>query len=185
MTGKFIQEENNNMTGTPNNPESWELRSETAKLIALNVAQIYTGLNEGDASINSLSLSFQQLASFCLEIQKMEFDSSDDSKMADIKDIAANISFQVDSAIVAFQFYDRLSQRLGHVQSNLQLMAELLEGDKNDDWHKLRDKIKASYTMEAEHKMHDAVMAGASIDSAIQTFKDDFLKDNEEDIELF
>lgn len=165
---------------------SWDLRSETARLLALNVAQIYTGLNEGDASINSLTHSFQQLANFCMQIQNMQLEDNSGDQVQEIKGIAANISSQVDSAIIAFQFYDRLSQRLGHVQDNLQMLSELIAEESGEGWQELRAKIKRSYTMESEHKMHDAVMAGASIEEALQIFKDDFLnRDEDDDIELF
>lgn len=173
------------MTSEAINQESWELRSETARLLALNVAQIYTGLNEGEASINSLTESFQQLASFCLQIQNMEVDGQPGHTVADIKDIANNISAQVDNAIVAFQFYDRLSQRLGHVQNNLQLLAELISDDNREGWQDLRSKIKGSYTMESEHRMHDAVMSGASIEAALQLFKAELLNRKTDEIELF
>ena len=40
--------------------------------------------------------------------------------------------------------------------------------------------------MESEHKMHDAVMAGATIEAALKIFKDDFLnKQGEEKIEIY
>jgi len=175
-----------------NEPNSqWCFRSETARLLALNVAQIHTGLSEGDASIETLSSSFRQLATFCMEIQNSTGDSNNSNLDVDeIKNIAASMSTQVDSAIMAFQFYDRLCQRLEHVQNNLHMLSDLItdEGqiENSVGWQTLREKIKSSYTMETEHKMHEAVLKGATIDEALEIFKSALTEQqDEDDIELF
>lgn len=169
--------------------KKWCFRSETARLLALNVAQIHTGLSEGDSSIETLSNSFQQLANFCSEMQSLE-SNGEANQIEEVKNIAASMSNQVNGAIMAFQFYDRLCQRLDHVQSNLNMLSDLVteEGHINNTngWQELRDKIKNSYTMETEHKMHDAVMKGASIEEALEIFKEDLKnQSDEDDIELF
>lgn len=166
---------------------NWCFRSETARLLALNVAQIHTGLSEGDSSIDTLSQSFQQLANFCGQINEMEASSQN---LEEIKQIAANMSGQVNGAIMAFQFYDRLCQRLEHVQENLHMLSDLITDDghmnNSDGWKDLRDKIKSSYTMETEHKMYDAVMTGATIEDALEIFKQEIANlPEEDDIELF
>ena len=100
------------------------------------------------------------------------------------------MSTQVDSAIMAFQFYDRLCQRLEHVQNNLHMLSDLItdEGqiENSVGWQTLREKIKSSYTMETEHKMHEAVLKGATIDEALEIFKSALAEQqDEDDIELF
>lgn len=159
-------------------------RSETAKLLALNVAQIHSGLHEGDSSIEQLGSSFQDLAKFCMHVQNSP-NSDDETKV-----LAQSVLSQVDSAIVSFQFYDRLTQRLAHVQNNLSLLSELLSDenrlDDSNDWRSLRDRIKASYTIETEVEMHNAIMNGSTIEEALELFKQR-LKDASEDdsIEFF
>jgi len=170
-----------------NKKDNWCFRSETARLLALNVAQIHTGLSEGDASINTLTSSFQQLAGFFEQIQDLQNTKAGDQE---IMDVAQSMSAQVNDAIIAFQFYDRLCQRLEHVQENLHYLSELItdEGHINssEGWQSLRDKIKSSYTMETEHKMYDAVMKGATIEEALDIFKQELAnQSDEDDIELF
>lgn len=177
------------MSDHENLNKNWCFRSETARLLALNVAQIHTGLSEGDSSIDTLSNSFQQLANFCEQINQLDAEQ-DLQQIQQIKDIAGNMSGHVTGAIVAFQFYDRLCQRLEHVQDNLHMLSELVTDtghiDSSEGWQSLRDKIKSSYTMETEHKMYDAVMAGASIEEALELFKAELAKqDEQDDIELF
>ena len=170
--------------------EDWCFRSETARLLALNVAQIHTGLNEGDSSIEALSNSFQQIASFCLAIEKLEDSDKQPLTLEQIQSIATSMSSQINQAIIAFQFYDRLCQRLEHVQANLHALSELVTNDTHiqDDraWRLLRDKIKAGYTMSTEHKMHEAVMLGASIEQALQIYREEMANKLESvDVELF
>jgi hypothetical protein len=113
------------------------------------------------------------------------------NKLTEFKKLAASMSANVNGAIMAFQFYDRLCQRLEHVQNNLHMLSELITDEGHishaQGWESLRDKIKTSYTMETEHKMYEAVMRGASIEEALQIFKDEMAaKDSDEDdIELF
>lgn len=169
--------------------KNWCFRSETARLLALNVAQIHTGLSEGDSSIDTLSSSFQLLANFCGEIQQID-NTGDNAQLEEVKQIASSMSGQVNNAIMAFQFYDRLCQRLDHVQSNLNMLSGLITDEMHIDnaegWQALRDKIKSSYTMETEHQMHEAVMSGASIEQALEMFKKALAEQPEEDdIELF
>jgi len=179
------------MSDADNEKSPWCFRSETARLLALNVAQIHTGLSEGDASIDTLSSSFQLLANFCLELQKTDVDGSEQASLAQVQSIAQNMSGQIDNAIMAFQFYDRLCQRLDHVQNNLHMLSELItdDGHMHDSkgWTNLRQQIKSSYTMETEHRMHEAVMKGASIEEALQIFRDELAQkgNDEDDIELF
>lgn len=177
------------MSQEDNKHENWCFRSETARLLALNVAQIHTGLSEGDSSIDTLSNSFQLLANFCSEIQQMD-NTQDAAQIEDVKRIAESMSGQVNNAIMAFQFYDRLCQRLDHVQSNLSMLSGLITDEEHivntEGWQGLRDKIKSSYTMETEHKMHEAVMAGASIEEALELFKQAMAEESDDDdIELF
>lgn len=159
-------------------------RSETAKLLALNVAQIHTGMLDGENSIEQLGDSFQNLANFCLSMQ------SNDECSKETQQAAAKMYEKVNGAIVAFQFYDRLAQRLNHVQENLVLLADLLSDNEKlespEDWGSLRIKIRSSYSIDSEMAMYEAVMNGASIEEAIELFKKELNQSsNDQAIELF
>ncbi|MUH73256.1 hypothetical protein [Psychrosphaera haliotis] len=159
-------------------------RSETARLLALNVAQIQTGMLDGENSIEQIGDSFQDLASFCLNMQNKS------ECPPELKQEAALMYQKVNGAIVAFQFYDRLAQRLDHVQKNLILLSEILSDneklDNPDDWQCLRTRIKSSYSIDSEVVMYEAVMNGATITEAIEIFKKELnTTSNDEAIELF
>ena len=159
-------------------------RSETAKLLALNVAQIQSGMLDGENSIEQIGDSFQSLANFCLKMQ------SDTTATEETRSLASNMYQTVNGAIVAFQFYDRLAQRLDHVQQNLLLLADLLSDneklDSAEDWASLRNRIRNKYSIESEVTMYEAVMNGATIEEALEIFKSELNKTSSDDaIELF
>ena len=77
-------------------------------------------------------------------------------------------------AIIAFQFYDKLVQRLDHVCHSLAGLSELVT-DKSQlfnrtAWVELQRKINRKYTMAEERAMFDAVMAGATVEEACKHY---------------
>jgi hypothetical protein len=91
-------------------------------------------------------------------------------------------------AIVAFQFYDRLSQRLSHVCHSLADLSSLVaDGDRalrRDEWVKLQESIRSKYTSAEEREMFEAALAGVPVREVLQRFVAD-LRDKGDDIEFF
>jgi hypothetical protein len=171
--------------------ELWCFRSETAKLLGLSVTQIHTSLTDGDNSIGTLTDSFQQLADFCSSVKKFsEEDLVNVDARAQINTLATDMSATIDNAIVAFQFYDRLSQRMAHVSSSLDQLSHLIKDDRNLNdpvgWKSLRDNILNTYSLEAEHIMYKAIMSGATAEQALLLYNENIHEsDASDDIELF
>lgn len=94
----------------------------------------------------------------------------------------------VRQAIIAFQFYDKLVQRLAHVGLSLGELGDLV-GDRQrvdnpDQWVALQQYIKRKYSTREEVAMFEAVMQGVPVQVAIDRFMAD-MKDKSDDIELF
>ena len=171
--------------------ELWCFRAETAKLLGLSVTQIHTSLTDGENSVGTLTSSFGELTNFCAEVQKLaNGEVMDTNKQKMIHDVAENMSESINSAIVAFQFYDRLSQRISHVSDSLDQLSHLIKDDANLNdpigWKNLRDHIKSSYSMAAEYAMYEAIMGGATVPEALALYKEKIHEDQaSDDIELF
>lgn len=171
----------------------WCFRSETAKLLGLSITQIHTSLTDGNKSVSTLTESFSRMAEFCASVSEISANnhSLETAKsMEKINQLSENISDSIDTAIVAFQFYDRLSQRMEHVSTALEELSTLIKDEKNLNdplgWKELRESIKDTYTMNAEHMMYKAIMNGSSIQEALNIYKDKMNQlDHSEDIELF
>jgi len=182
---------------TSANPDlDWSQLKETIVMLNLAIAQIKQSLNEGNASVDTLASSFTALATNLTDIQASinQFDISEDSENEKIKLIiqgsAATATDKVQAAIIAFQFYDKLTQRLDHVSHSLSSLTQLIADPASlyspPRWRELQESIRSQYTMEEERRMFDKVLAGLPIDEALAEFTDE-MKDSiqNDDIELF
>ena len=163
---------------------------ETIAMLALTVAQIETSMKEGDQSVNQLTSSFTDLAIHSQEIieESKKLDDAIPHEALIRKNIlqaADGLTDKVQQAVVAFQFYDRLSQRLDHASHNLEKIGHLIadSGDRYDEkaWRKVQNEIKSSYTMEAERIMFEHIMRGHSVAEALEIYHHHFTKSKEED----
>lgn len=158
----------------------------TIKMLALAAAQIEATMIEAGQSVSELSTSFSEIAE-----KFHHLDGHQDETLVQVSrtDFTA-LREQINQAIVAIQFYDRMTQRLHHVNEGLIETAELLENPKvsNTEWEALQETIKKQYTMESERQMFDQIVAGKKLDEALETFKkltENTLNNQKNDVELF
>jgi hypothetical protein len=111
---------------------------------------------------------------------------------AEIQDGARQVSQKVHHAIIAFQFYDKLVQRLDHVCHSLSGLSDLVSSSERlynpQEWSALQERIRSKYTMAEERGMFDAVMAGATVQDALKNYMTERMQKVEEssgEIELF
>lgn len=165
------------------NPEQLET---TIKMLALAAAQIEATMIEAGESVSELSTSFSEIAEKFHHLDGHQDDTIVQVSRADFTALRE----QINQAIVAIQFYDRMTQRLHHVNDGLIETAGLLEDPEvpNTKWEALQDNIKKQYTMESERQMFDQIVSGKKLDEAIEIFKKvtaNTLNDQSNDIELF
>lgn len=175
----------------------WSQLKETIIMLNLAVTQIDQSMNEGNSSVSVLSTSFTGLATNLSDIKSAvaqldEQDSSTEKMKLMIEGSTYTALDKVQSAIIAFQFYDKLTQRLDHVSESLSSLTSLISNP-NDlyspvAWQQLQETIRNKYTMEEERQMFDKVIAGVPIEEALIEFNQELANksDSEEDeIELF
>jgi len=167
------------------NPDlDWSQVRETVRMMNLAVAQIEMSMKEGDDSVDTLTDAFTTMAARVQVIEKLALDKQD-NESKNIVDQCEAVAAEMQHAIMAFQFYDKLTQRLSHVSHSLGSLVDLV-GDNTRlynpiEWSLLQEKIKSKYTMPAEHNMFDLMMQGMSIEEVLKATQ----KDDSEDIELF
>ena len=141
-------------------------------LFSLAIAQLDSSVAEGSESVKTLTDSFTKMVSdldhLLAQIQQTSENTSSIAATAD--ELRASINM----AIIAFQFYDRLTQRIDHTGHTLGLVQKLMmdqqQSSNSNTWIDLRHNIKQSYTMEAERLMFDHIMAGNSVASALSIY---------------
>jgi len=170
----------------------WSQVRETVRMLHLSVAQIAMAMRDGDDSVTALTNSFTAMVGSTNMIAAAAKDLPDDEQgmKRTIEEQCVTVSGQMHEAIVAFQFYDKLSQRLGHVNKSLESLAELVSDAARlyspYEWRGLQQQIRAQYSMQEEQEMFDALHAGSSIEEALQLLvrRREEAK-AEDDIELF
>lgn len=143
---------------------NFHYNDQTLQVLAIAVAQIEAVLTDGNESVSTLTKHFIELASKLDDIAKQ----SPQALNADFN----QINQDVHEAIVAFQFYDRISQRLTHVSSALSHIYELIESENlRDDpeaWQNCRDRIEAGLSMQTEKDIFRLIISGAPIDEVLK-----------------
>lgn len=181
--------ESTNVPSTAYSPDlDWSQVRETVMMLNLAVAQIAHSLQDGDESITALGNSFTTMVGN-IEIARLAAKQLPPSPEKDtIMSNCGNTSEQIQQAIIAFQFYDRLSQRLSHVANSLTSLGNLVSDQSRlynpYEWRGLQEKIKSRYTLDSERRMFEAILNGASVDDAMYMV-DDANGNDDTDVELF
>lgn len=159
-------------------------------LLQLAAAQLSLSLEETEKPFNDLTRLFLEIVQHHNQIDEL----LQQKPMPDIDklhQLHKQTEAKVKTSVVDFQFYDRMSQRLHHILSNLQQAILVLNDIDNfqdeQQWQKIFDKIEQSYTMQEEKDLYLAIKKGEGFESAVQNLikKTHEKEAIETDIELF
>jgi hypothetical protein len=91
-----------------------------------------------------------------------------DTLASDLEQQVAAISKQMRSAVMAFQFYDKLTQRLGHVRYSLSTLAlfvcDRVQSNRPEQWERLHHTLRRLYRTEEERQIFRVVMDGMALE---------------------
>tara|TARA_R110002072_G_scaffold24747_3_gene83686 strand:- start:23338 stop:23925 length:588 start_codon:yes stop_codon:yes gene_type:complete len=175
----------------------WSQVRETINMLTLAVSQVECTMSDGEKSVTELTQSFTYIAN---QLQGLldppnKNESSENNELETFRLSTEEIHQKIMSAIVAFQFYDRLTQRLDHVKRDLSWLSRLVSDPAQvynpSAWSKLQEDIMSNYTMEEERIMFQHIMNGASVDEALEVYQHHFSAKKDEhdstndEIELF
>lgn len=168
---------------------NWSQVRETVRLLQLAVGQIEAALTESHSSVDVLTNSFTAMADYINKLNDALSNAAPvDPGQGELKETAAQLTGMVHGAIIAFQFYDKLTQRIGHVSHSLDGMSQLVSDQhavyNPQKWAELQETIRCKYTTAEEREMFDAVMQGMPVQEALERFVHE-MKDKGDDIEFF
>ena len=172
---------------------------ETIRMLFLAIAQIEIALSESDDSVEHLTNAFTSMVEHEAEIsataRALTEKQGQNELHEKIQSSAGVISQKTQESIIAFQFYDKLTQRLGHVSLAMEALSNLLDDksriDRNEAWLELQAAIKSKYSMREEHELFEAVIKeGEDVRAAIRRYyethqKQDTAQPADDDIEFF
>jgi len=174
----------------------WSQVRETVLMLELAAGQVDAAMRDSNSSVDTLMDTFTSMAD-TLSMIDVALGTLPDTigngmVKSEIQENARQVSQKVHHAIIAFQFYDKLVQRLDHVCHSLSELSELVSNTGRlynpQEWSRLQERIRSKYTMAEERGMFDAVMAGATVQEALKQYMTARMQEVEEsggEIELF
>ena len=175
------------------NPDlNWSQVRETVLMLELAAVQIETAMKDSNASVEVLTNSFTTMAGYMRMISDTIQTLPDQGEVGiakqNLSGVSEHVSDMVHQAIIAFQFYDKLVQRLSHVTHSLGELSDLVGQPVRlynpEEWVGLQQRIKAKYSTREESAMFEAVMAGVAVHEAVARFNQE-MREQEDDIEFF
>lgn len=170
----------------------WSQVRETVLMLELMSGQIMAAMRDSDKSVDVLATTFTGMAGYVNTIVDMvhQLPNTPDvaGQKAALSNIAEHVQSMVNQAVVAFQFYDRLVQRLSHVVTGHSEFSDIV-GDSRQlynpaAWVAMQNRIRASFSTREEHALLDAVLNGMPVEEAIESYLAS-LKQRDNEIELF
>ena len=170
----------------------WSQVRETVLMLELSAGQIEGAMKDSNSSVEVLTDSFTTMAGYMRIIADTVASLPEGGETGAAKDslkgVTEHVSGMVHQAIIAFQFYDKLVQRLAHVNHSLASLSGLVADNSRlfnpSEWRALQEKIRSKYSMKEEQAMFEAVMNGMPVKDALEQFMAE-MKDKSDDIELF
>lgn len=163
-------------TGTMQVPPHWSPQQQTARMLALCEAQMEAATQDSDQAVDTLVAAFTELVSIVRDMGKLTNaptsageESAVQGSLEEINQRCTALSNQVAAAIVAFQFYDKLSQRLGHVRYSLSTLAlficDRMNSQKPEHWEKLLLTLSRLYRTTEERAIFDSIAGSLALSS--------------------
>lgn len=179
---------------------------ETILMLNLSVAQIELSISDGDNSVNTLIDSFAFMSQHITQIQTSSQQIADlaadkgDTGINEHQSLlmseASELSEKMQQAVIAFQFYDKLSQRLEHVSHGLSGLAEIVSHEMHvkdaEQWEGFKASVRKGTTMREEEELFELIFdQNMHADDAIEVMKQRMRErmnekdEEEEEIEFF
>ena len=92
-------------------------------MLALCEAQMESALSESDVAVEALDQIFRRTHRAGQALGSLKRDAAARSRRGRSRAADGHAQKQMAAAVVAFQFYDKLTQRLGHVRYSLSALA--------------------------------------------------------------
>ena len=148
-------------------PIAWTPEQQIARMLLLCEAQMESALSESDVAVDELIKSFKGLIEAG---QALGTQNEAQGEAADLAQQLDALRKQTAAAVVAFQFYDKLTQRLGHVRYSLSALAMFVcdreKAHERDQWRRLFSTLRRLYRTEDERELFKLMVEGASAEEA-------------------
>jgi hypothetical protein len=146
-------------------PADWTPERQMAQMLGLCEAQMDSAQQESDQAVDVLVQAFTALAETTRSVGALAEGLAAQSvakQDPQLQEQLKLLSGQMASAVVAFQFYDKLTQRLGHVRYSLSALAlfacNATQTQQPEQWQRLLGTLRRLYRTQEERAVFQNVM---------------------------
>jgi hypothetical protein len=165
-------------TGAKRPDLDWSQVRETILMLELLTGQIMAAMRDSDSSVDVLAGTFTGMAGYVHTIVETARQLPNTPEIAGQKQALGNVAEQVETmvnqAVIAFQFYDKLVQRLSHVVNGLGEVSGIIADQRKlynpVEWAGLQDRIRAKFSTAEERALFESVMSGTPIEKALEIY---------------
>jgi hypothetical protein len=146
--------------------------AEIHALLDLGIAQLDGAVKEADGRVDRLSHALVDLRQGLDEITHLLAHHASPAALAARVDA---MNEQVSSAVVAMQFYDKLTQRLAHVREGFSLPKAHIDASNHTSsmhWPAVCSQIRARYSMVEERVVFDFLLRGTGPEQMLEALTD-------------
>ena len=143
----------------------WSPERQLALMLGLCEAQMDSAMQESDQAVDTLIQAFTNLVDSAKAVGSIAENLPSEVREQLAPELSAQLavfSRQMASAVVAFQFYDKLSQRLGHVRYSLSALALFAcnheQMQQPEQWTRLHSTLRRLYRTQEEREVFQTVM---------------------------
>lgn len=149
---------------------TWTPEQQIARMLELCEAQMESALSESDVAMEALVKSFAGLIEAGQALGSLGEKTPAETGTADLASQLDALRKQTAAAVVAFQFYDKLTQRLGHVRYSLSALAMFVcdrsKSIEREQWKRLFTTLRRLYRTDEELQIFKLMVDGASAEEA-------------------
>lgn len=158
--------------GTP--PASgWTPERQIANMLELCGAQMESALQDSDQAVEALIKVFASVAETSRTLNTISAQLPPETGAA-IKQALdqqlETLARQIGTAVISFQFYDKLTQRLGHVRYSLSSLAQFVcdrvQSSEQDQWRRMLNALRRLYRTDEERRIFQMMTEGVSLELA-------------------
>lgn len=170
----------------------WSQVRESLLMLEVIAGQIMAAMRDSDNSVDVLANTFTSMAGYVHSIAEIANQLPNNPEItgqkAALTSVSEHVSTMVNQAVVAFQFYDKLVQRLSHVVHGLSEFSGII-GDQRKlynpfEWAELHDRIRAKLSTQEERVLLESVLSGTPLQEALETYLHQ-LQSKGDEIEFF
>lgn len=170
----------------------WSQVRETMLMLELSAGQIMAAMKDSDSSVDVLASTFTGMAGYIHTIVETAHQLPALPEISGQKQALTGVSEQVEAmvsqAVIAFQFYDKLVQRLAHVVSGLGEVCGIVTDQcrlyNPAEWVGVQERIRAKFSTVEERALFESVMSGVPMEEALEVYLH-ALHDATNEIDLF